>query len=116
MTHSRRGFIRTLGAGGAAIAAANLAPAAFAQAKWPQRTIRVIVPYTAGGFTDNMARVVCQKLEERLGNPVVVDNKPGANSIIGVDMLSRSKPDGYTFGVVIAAFAANVLASGAGSP
>lgn len=107
MIRTRRQFIQTLGTAGAALGVAGLAPAARAQSKWPERPIRVIVPYTAGGFTDNMARTVCQKLEERLGTSVVIDNKPGANSIIGVDMLSRAKPDGYTFGVVIAAFAAN---------
>jgi tripartite-type tricarboxylate transporter receptor subunit TctC len=66
-----------------------------------------IVPYTPGGFTDITARLVTQKLQERLGQPVVIDNKPGANSIIGVDALAKSPPDGYTFAVVIAAYAAN---------
>ncbi|HVJ60614.1 MAG TPA: tripartite tricarboxylate transporter substrate binding protein, partial [Burkholderiaceae bacterium] len=93
---------------GAAAAAATtlLAPSALAQA-WPARSLRVIVPYTPGGFTDITARLVTQKLQERLGQSVVIENKPGANSIVGVDLLAKAPPDGYTFAVVIAAFAAN---------
>ena len=87
-------------------AATLLAPRAGAQA-WPSKPIRVIVPYTPGGFTDITARLVTQKLQERLGQSVVIDNKPGANSIIGVDALAKSPPDGYTLAVVIAAYAAN---------
>jgi tripartite-type tricarboxylate transporter receptor subunit TctC len=81
-------------------------PRANAQV-WPSKPIKVIVPYTPGGFTDITARLVTQKLQERLGQPVVIDNKPGANSIVGVDALAKSPPDGYTFAVVIAAYAAN---------
>jgi len=93
---------------GALIAGATtlLAPRANAQA-WPSKPIKVIVPYTPGGFTDITARLVTQKLQERLGQSVVIDNKPGANSIIGVDALAKSPPDGYTLAVVIAAYAAN---------
>lgn len=82
------------------------APALRAQA-WPAKPIRIVVPYPPGGFTDVTARLVAQKLQDRLGQPVTVDNKPGANSIIGVDALAKSPPDGYTMGVVIAAYAAN---------
>jgi tripartite-type tricarboxylate transporter receptor subunit TctC len=99
-------FVRRCAAGLFAAALAALATAAHAQA-WPAKPIRVIVPYTPGGFTDITARLVTQKLQERLGQPVVIDNKPGANSIIGVDALAKSAPDGYTFAVVIAAYAAN---------
>jgi tripartite-type tricarboxylate transporter receptor subunit TctC len=74
---------------------------------WPAKPIKIIVPYPPGGFTDVTARLVAQKLQERLGQPVTVDNKPGANSIIGVDALAKSAPDGYTMAVVIAAYAAN---------
>ncbi|XAH22899.1 tripartite tricarboxylate transporter substrate binding protein [Xylophilus sp. GW821-FHT01B05] len=88
-------------------AAATLAAPAFAQAPWPQKPIRIIVPYTPGGFTDQMARLLQVGLQQRLGQPVVIDNKPGANSIIGVDAVAKAPPDGYTFGVVIAAFSAN---------
>lgn len=91
-------------------AATGLAGAAWpvlAQSAWPNRPIRIVVPYTAGGFTDQMARIVQIGLQNRLGQSVVIDNKPGANSIIGVDAVAKAAPDGYTFGVVIAAYAAN---------
>ena len=101
---SRRLFNATLLAGSAATLAA---PAVRAQTTWPNKPIRMIVPYTPGGFTDVTARLISQKLQERLGQPVTIDNKPGANSIIGVDLIAKAPPDGSTFGVVIAAFAAN---------
>lgn len=99
---SRRRFSAAVLVGAALL----LASPAHGQA-WPSKPIKVIVPYTPGGFTDITARLVCQKLQERLGQPVVIENKPGANSIIGVDAVAKSPPDGYTFAVVIAAFAAN---------
>ncbi len=89
-----------------ALAATLAAPAAFAQA-WPAKPIRIIVPYPPGGFTDVTARLIGQKLQERLGQTVVIDNKAGANGTIGVADLARSAPDGYTFAIVIAAHAAN---------
>ncbi len=98
----RRRFNGRLIAAGAAVAL----PSAQAQT-WPSRPIRVIVPYTPGGFTDVTARLVAQKLQERLGQPVGIDNKPGANSIIGVDLIAKAPPDGHTIGVVMAAYAAN---------
>ncbi len=107
MKHSpvnRRQFnLRLLSAGAAAVAA----PTVVAQPAWPTRPIRMIVPYTPGGFTDVTARLIAQKLQACLGQPVSIDNKPGANSIIGVDLIAKAAPDGHTFGVVIAAFAAN---------
>jgi tripartite-type tricarboxylate transporter receptor subunit TctC len=99
---TRRRFTTTLAAGAVLLAA----PAVRAQA-WPAKPIRVIVPYPPGGFTDVTARLVTQKLQERLGQTVLIDNKPGANGIIGADALAKSPPDGYTFAVVIAAHAAN---------
>ena len=89
-----------------AVAAGLATPAAFAQ-DWPAKPIRIIVPYPPGGFTDTTARLVGQKLQERLGQTVLVDNKAGANGTIGVAELARSAPDGHTFAIVIAAHAAN---------
>ena len=63
---------------------------------YPNKPIRVIVPYAAGGMTDVVARVIGQKLSERWGQPVVVDNKPGAATIIGAEAVASAKPDGYT--------------------
>ena len=94
----------------ATLAAAAGVPAlaqGTAATAWPTKPIKLVVPYTAGGFTDQMARLVQAGLQKALGQPVIVDNKPGANSIIGVDAVAKSAPDGHTFGVVIAAYAAN---------
>ena len=74
---------------------------------WPNRPIRMVVPYTPGGYTDLMARLVGQKISEALGQPIVFENKPGANAIIGTDVVAKAAPDGYTFGTVIAAHAVN---------
>ena len=83
-----------------------LSGSAFAQA-WPNKPIRMIVPYTPGGYTDLMARTVGQKLSEALGQPFIFENRPGANAIIGTDVVAKAAPDGYTFGTVIAAHAVN---------
>ena len=74
---------------------------------WPIRPIRMIVPYTPGGYTDLMARLVGNKISEALGQPIIFENKPGANAIIGTDVVAKAAPDGYTFGTVIAAHAVN---------
>jgi tripartite-type tricarboxylate transporter receptor subunit TctC len=74
---------------------------------YPTKPVKVVVGYTPGGFTDSMARIVSQPLSKALGQPVVIENKPGANSIIGSDVLAKSPADGYTIGMVIAAHAAN---------
>ncbi|WP_051242671.1 tripartite tricarboxylate transporter substrate binding protein [Azohydromonas australica] len=89
------------------LAAALAAPAAAFAQDWPGKPIRLIVPYPPGGFTDVTARLIAQKLGERLGQTVVVDNKSGANGTLGVDALAKSPADGYTLAVVIAAHAAN---------
>ena len=74
---------------------------------YPSKPIRWVVPYTGGGITDIVTRVVTQKMQASLGQPIVVDNKPGANSIIGADLVAKSAPDGYSIVTVIAAHAAN---------
>ena len=82
------------------------ASVSFAQ-PYPSKPIRWIVPYTPGGITDNVTRMVTAKVQAALGQSIVVENKPGANSIIGVDMASMAPADGYTVVTVIAAHAAN---------
>jgi len=84
----------------------SVALGAAAQA-YPSKPIRWIVPYTPGGITDSVTRVVTQKLQDALGQPIVVENKPGANSIVGADLAAKSPADGYTVLTVIAAHAAN---------
>jgi len=74
---------------------------------WPNRPIRMVVPYTPGGYTDLMARLVGQKIADALGATIVFENKPGANAIIGTDTVAKAAPDGYTFGTVIAAHSVN---------
>lgn len=68
----------------------------FAQTNYPDKPIKIIVPYVAGGAADITARLVAQSMSESLGQPVVVDNKPGANGTIGSDVVAKSAPDGYT--------------------
>jgi len=74
---------------------------------WPAKPIRWIVPYPPAGITDSATRMVVQKVAEQTGWTIVVDNKPGANSILGADLAAKAPPDGYTFLTVIAAHAAN---------
>jgi tripartite-type tricarboxylate transporter receptor subunit TctC len=82
---------------GAAIAAAALVPAmAQTPAPYPNHPIRMIVPYTPGTGIDILARVLGQKLSDKLGVPVVVDNRPGASGNIGTEAASKAPPDGYT--------------------
>ena len=78
----------------------------FAQA-WPSKPIKWIIPYPPGGITDSATRMVIQRVQEQTGWTIVVENKPGANSILGADIAARSAPDGYTFLTVIGAHAAN---------
>ncbi len=84
---------------GAALTALALGTAghAMAQTPWPSKPIRLVVGFPAGGTTDIMARVISQPLAQALGQPVVVDNKPGASGNIGVTEVSRAAPDGHTF-------------------
>ena len=79
---------------------------AAAQA-WPGKPIKWIIPYPPGGITDSATRMVVQKVQEQTGWNIVVENKPGANSILGAELAARAAPDGYTFLTVIGAHAAN---------
>lgn len=80
-----------------AAAAALLAASAAHAQQYPSRTIRFVVPFPAGGGVDIVARALGEKLSPRLGQPIIVDNKPGAGTTIGTEAAARSAPDGYTF-------------------
>ena len=76
--------------------AATLCAAAFAQDKYPSKPITLVVPQTAGGANDAIARVVAQRLSEQMGQSVIVDNRPGAGGTVATAALARAKHDGYT--------------------
>lgn len=89
----RREALLTLAAG---LGSMTALPAAWAQATYPSKPIKVIVPYAPGGATDILARMVAAKLQESWGQTVVVENKPGASGVLGNDAVAKSPPDGYT--------------------
>jgi tripartite-type tricarboxylate transporter receptor subunit TctC len=80
----------------AAAASLSLVAASAAAQTWPTQPIRIIVGYPAGGASDVAARLVGQKISERLGQPVVIDNRPGAAGNLGADIAAKAAPDGYT--------------------
>jgi tripartite-type tricarboxylate transporter receptor subunit TctC len=80
-----------------------------AHAAWPDRPVRIIVPFAPGGGTDIIARVIGEGMARELGQPVIVDNKPGAGTLIGNDVVAKSAPDGYT--LLLGSFAFAVLPS-----
>lgn len=81
--------------------------ATLAQSGYPNRPIRIVLPYPPGGGTDIVARLLSQKLSQSMGQPVVVDNKPGASTIIGTDQVAKAAPDGYTIGLITDSHAIN---------
>lgn len=82
------------------------AAAGFAQAQaWPSKPLRIIVPFTPGGFNDTLARTLAQELPKPLGQSVVVDNRPGGNTIIGTEAAAKSAPDGHTLFIAAVPFA-----------
>lgn len=84
---------------GAMSAAALIPSGARGQAEiWPSRTVRIIVPYPAGGSTDVLTRILAERLKDKLGQTWVVENRPGAGGNVGIDALAKSDPDGYTIG------------------
>src|SRR5215212_4527506 len=91
-----------------AIAATTLVAGFHAAAQtYPTRAVKIIVPATTGGAIDVIARVLAEKMTASLGQPVVVENKPGASNNLGTDFVAKSAPDGYTLVIVAASHATN---------
>ena len=100
---SRRVFLQS-----AAAASAFIATAARGQTTWPDRAVKIVVPYPAGGSTDVLARFLAERLKEMFGQPFVIENRPGAGGNIGIATVTTSAPDGYTIGAAtIGHFAIN---------
>lgn len=92
----------------AALAALAATPAFGQSGPWPDRPVRIIVPYPAGGSTDVLFRIYAEKIQARLGQPFVIENRPGAGGNTGIDAVAKSAPDGYTLGAAtIGHFAIN---------
>jgi tripartite-type tricarboxylate transporter receptor subunit TctC len=91
-----------------AVALATAFPFGRTQAQaWPSKAIRIIVPFTPGGTTDYVSRLIGVELAKSLGQPLVVENKPGAGTVIGVDLVAKAPADGYTFVCVANSFCVN---------
>ncbi|WP_159911084.1 tripartite tricarboxylate transporter substrate binding protein [Pantoea sp. 18069] len=94
---SRREFlVASAGVAGAAMLPLASSTALAQDAKWPAKVIRIVVPFPAGSITDTMARMLANGMAKSLGQPVIIDNKGGANGSIGVAEVARAAPDGYT--------------------
>jgi tripartite-type tricarboxylate transporter receptor subunit TctC len=91
----------------AVVILANAACASADAQQYPARPLRIVVPFAAGGASDVVARLLAQKLTESLGQPVIVDNRPGAGANIGIGIAAKAPPDGYTLLVSSSAFTVN---------
>src|SRR6059058_2676940 len=80
-----------------------------ARADWPDHPIKWVVPFAPGGANDLIARAAAEGMSKRLGQPIVIENKPGAGAIVGTAFVAKAKPDGYTFLVGAAGVATNSL-------
>ena len=98
---------RIAGAVGTGLVSLLLADAAQAAERFPLRPVRIVVPTGAGGVTDVVARVISQRLGERLGQQVIVDNRPGAGGVLGTQIVATAAPDGYTLVLVFPSHAVN---------
>src|SRR5690606_38180775 len=95
---SRRSFFRMAASAAVALVTAGGAHTAMAQAQsWPANPIRVVVNFPPGGLADVMARLIAQPVSEALGQPMVIENRAGANGNIGAEAVATADPDGYTF-------------------
>ena len=95
---NRRHFHSAVAAAAIALGVAGAAPA-MAQQAWPNKPVRIVVPFPAGGSTDLVARYIAQGLSDKLGQQFIVDNRGGAGGNIGTDAVAKAAPDGYTIGL-----------------
>ncbi|MBI2714355.1 MAG: tripartite tricarboxylate transporter substrate binding protein [Rhizobiales bacterium] len=103
LSSSRRAFLQS-----AAAASIFIATAARGQGAWPDHTVKIIIPYPAGGSTDVLSRILAERLKDIFGQPFVIENRPGAGGNIGIAAVTGSPPDGYTIGAAtIGHFAIN---------
>jgi tripartite-type tricarboxylate transporter receptor subunit TctC len=106
-THVNRRALLTLLGGSIAVLAPRMA---FSQEAWPARPVRYVNGFPAGGATDTLSRILCQKMSELSGQSVFVENRAGAGGVLGADAVAKAAPDGYTVG--LGGIASNVLAIG----
>ncbi len=113
MSHRSMGFLRCML--GAFMVLAVAMQAATAQPAWPDRPVKVMVPFSPGGSTDTLGRLIGKHLSEAFGQPFVIENKPGAGGMIGSQQVAKTAPDGYN--LVISGIASHVIAPAApGAP
>jgi len=91
-SYPRRGVLRAL----ATLALAGIVPVASAQDAWPSRPVHLVVPYPPAALTDLLGRAIAERLSAGLKQPVIVENKPGAGTLVGAEFVAKSPPDGYT--------------------
>jgi tripartite-type tricarboxylate transporter receptor subunit TctC len=105
----RRTALATLLAAALPLAGVTCSLAAQAADAWPARPIRLVVPFSAGGANDLMARSAAEGASRILGQPVVIDNRPGAGGTVGADIVAKAQPDGYTLLVSAAGVISNSM-------
>lgn len=103
-----KNILKTFAITALAFGAVAAAPA-FAQAQYPSQQVRLVVPFPPGGATDALARLIGDKLSARWKQTVVVENKPGANTMLGTDVVAKSAPDGHVLGIVTGSHVINPL-------
>jgi tripartite-type tricarboxylate transporter receptor subunit TctC len=106
---NRREILRHLGIVSASLAIGSIAGSGTAEAAWPERTIKIVVPFGPGGLPDGAARVIADRLGPLLGANVIVENRPGAGSATGVTAVARAEPDGYTLLLCTSAYIVNKI-------